>query len=78
MVAQRLATRQLVAAAGVRGIEVHAWTINDPDALVSLLDRGVDNMITDDPGAMRRRLEDIQELSPAERLLLRARNLLAD
>jgi glycerophosphoryl diester phosphodiesterase len=78
MVAERLATRKLVETAGARGVDVHAWTINDPDALVSLLDRGVDNIITDDPAAMRRRLEEVQELSLAERLLLRARNLLAD
>jgi glycerophosphoryl diester phosphodiesterase len=78
MVAQRLATRSCVESAGVRGIEVHAWTINNPDALVPLLDRGVGNLITDDPAAMRRRLQEVERLSPAERLLLRARNWLAD
>lgn len=78
MVSQRLATRKLAEEATVRRMEVHAWTINDPDALVSLLDRGVHNVITDDPAAMRHRLTEIQSLSPAERILLRARNLLAD
>jgi len=77
MVAERLATRRLADAAGTRGIEVHAWTINDPDALFALVDRGVANIITDDPAALRRRLKEIQSLSLAERLLLRARNLLA-
>ena len=78
MVGQRLATRKLAETAGVRRMEVHAWTINDPELLVPLLDRGVANIITDDPASMRRRLEEAQQLSPAERLLLRARNLLAD
>lgn len=78
MVDAHLATRELVERAGVRGIAVYAWTINDPDKLPPLVDRGVANVITDDPVAMRSRLEEIRQLSPAERLLLRARNLLAD
>ncbi len=78
MVAGRLATRHLVDTAAVRGVKVHAWTINDPEMLVPLLDRGVANIITDNPVAMRNRLEELQKLSPVERLLLRARNLLAD
>jgi glycerophosphoryl diester phosphodiesterase len=78
MVTERLATRKLVETGGVRGVKVHAWTINDPQLLVPLLDRGVANIITDDPAAMRSRLEEVQELGVAERLLLRVRNLLAD
>lgn len=78
MVAERLATRKLAESAGLRGLQVHAWTINDPQLLIPLLDRGVANIITDDPAAMRRRLEEVQQLSLGERLLLRARNLLAD
>jgi glycerophosphoryl diester phosphodiesterase len=78
MVAERMATRELVDAARIREIEVHAWTVNDPDAVVPLLDRGVANIITDDPAALRRRLEEVRELTPAARLVLRARNALAD
>ncbi|MEW6250313.1 MAG: glycerophosphodiester phosphodiesterase family protein [Planctomycetota bacterium] len=78
MVSQRLATRKLADTTRIRGMEVHAWTINDPDALVPLLDRGIANIITDEPAAFRRRLGEVQNLSPAERLLLRVRNLLAD
>ncbi len=78
MVSQRLATRTLVDSGRARRVDVHAWTINNPDALLPLLDRGVANIITDDPAALRRRLEEVQEQGPAARLLLRARNFLAD
>lgn len=78
MVAQRMATRRLAESAGARGMEVHAWTINDPVMLVPLLDRGVANIITDDPAALRLRLEEVRAMPAAERLLLRVRNWLAD
>jgi glycerophosphoryl diester phosphodiesterase len=73
-----MATRRLVREAHARGIGVHPWTVNDPDALPALLDRGVDNVITDVPAALRARLDELRALSPPERLLLRVRNLLAD
>jgi glycerophosphoryl diester phosphodiesterase len=78
MVSVRLTTRRLVDRARARGIAVHAWTVNDPDQLLRLLDRGVTNVITDDVAAMKARLAEIRELHPAARLLLRTRNLLAD
>ncbi len=78
MVSTRKATRRLVTRATARGIKVHAWTVNDPGLLLRLVDRGVANVITDDPAAMRARLEEIRDLRPAARLLLRTRNLLAD
>ena len=65
-------------AAGSRDMEVHAWTVNDPDELITLLYRGIANVITDDPATMRERLAEIRELSPSARILLRVRNLLAD
>jgi glycerophosphoryl diester phosphodiesterase len=73
-----LATGRFVREAHARGIKVHPWTVNDPDALAGLLDRGVDNVITDRPAEMRARLEELRALSPPDRLLLRVRNLLAD
>jgi glycerophosphoryl diester phosphodiesterase len=78
MVSGRLATARLVREAHARGMQVHPWTVNDPDHLAPLLDRGVDNVITDDPAAMRARLVELGGLTPPERLLLRVRNLLAD
>jgi glycerophosphoryl diester phosphodiesterase len=78
MVSGRLATARLVGEAHARGLEVHPWTVNDPDDLAPLLDRGVDNVITDAPAAMRARLDALRALTPPERLLLRVRNRLTE
>ena len=73
-----LATRPLVERAALRQIDVHAWTINDPAWIAPLIDRGVDNVITDDPARMRARLLEIRGLDMVERLLLRVRNAIID
>jgi glycerophosphoryl diester phosphodiesterase len=78
MVNASMATGRLVREAHARGMEVHPWTVNDPGDLAALLDRGVDNVITDAPAALRARLEELRALDPPERLLLRVRNLLAN
>lgn len=78
MVRTDLATRGLVDRAALRKTAVHAWTVNDPAWLPRLLDRGVANVITDDPGAMRARLKDLRALGTVDRLLLRVRDELID
>lgn len=40
-------TPRLLDAAHRHGVEVHVWTINDPDDMSRLLDAGVDGIITD-------------------------------
>jgi glycerophosphoryl diester phosphodiesterase len=45
----RVLTRRLVAAAGARGLAVHAWTINEPAEMRRLVDLGVDGILTDRP-----------------------------
>lgn len=40
-------TARLLREAHARGVEVHAWTINDPDRMRRLAERGVDGIITD-------------------------------
>lgn len=45
--------KRLIAAAGRRGIEVHVWTIDEPDQMHELIDLGVDGIMTDRPGVLR-------------------------
>jgi glycerophosphoryl diester phosphodiesterase len=40
---------RFIDAAHNRNLEVHAWTINDEDALQRMIDLGVDGIITDYP-----------------------------
>jgi glycerophosphoryl diester phosphodiesterase len=42
-----------VAAAHARGVEVHAWTINEREEMVALLTLGVDGIMSDIPGLAR-------------------------
>jgi glycerophosphoryl diester phosphodiesterase len=67
-------TRQVVDRASTRGIEIHAWTVNDPNLVLKLIDAGVRNIITDDTLQIREQLKVIETLRPIERLLLRAKN----
>ena len=45
-----LITADTVAAAHRLGLEIHAWTINDPDEMKRLVALGVDGIISDLPG----------------------------
>ncbi len=45
--------KRLIAAAARRGIEVHVWTIDEPDQMHELIDLGVDGIMTDRPGVLR-------------------------
>ncbi|WP_343076200.1 glycerophosphodiester phosphodiesterase [Natronoglycomyces albus] len=50
--AVRVVTPRFVDWAHRLGIQVHVWTINDPDTMRSLLDMGVDGIMTDDLAAL--------------------------
>ena len=57
-----LIDRRFIARAHAHNIQVHVWTINDPDAMQHYLDLGVDGLITDYPD----RLLSILNRQPAE------------
>ncbi|MET0144608.1 MAG: glycerophosphodiester phosphodiesterase [Ilumatobacteraceae bacterium] len=48
-----LLTTRFVERCHRRGIEVHAWTIDDPAEMERLLDLGVDGIMTDHPAVLR-------------------------
>jgi glycerophosphoryl diester phosphodiesterase len=69
------ASASLVRRAHTAGKEVAVWTVNDPEVMLRMLERGVDNVITDDPALLVRVLRERMTLSKAERLGLRLRIL---
>jgi glycerophosphoryl diester phosphodiesterase len=75
---ERIATAQLIRAAGVAGKQVFVWTINDAVNMSRILSLGVDGIITDEPGLAREVLAARSKLSSAERLLLHTALLLGE
>jgi glycerophosphoryl diester phosphodiesterase len=49
---QPLITSEMLEAARSVGLRVHVWTINDPDQMRSLLQLGVDGLMSDYPGRL--------------------------
>ena len=48
-----MATARFIARAHAAGLQVHAWTVNDPVIMTGLLDLGVDGIMTDNIEALR-------------------------
>ena len=48
-----VASRGVVRRAHEAGVQVHVWTIDDPDEMNTLLDRGVDGIMTDRTDILR-------------------------
>ncbi|QGV81688.1 glycerophosphodiester phosphodiesterase family protein [Streptomyces ficellus] len=54
----RVVDRRFVRAAHERGLQVHVWTVNDPERMAALLDLGVDGIMTDHLETLRTVLTD--------------------
>ncbi len=48
-----MATRQFIGRAHAAGLQVHVWTVNDPQTMASLLDLGADGIMTDQIESLR-------------------------
>ncbi len=69
------ATSSLIRRAHRAGKEVHVWTVNTPEVMMRMIERGVDNIITDDPALLVRVIKERNALSKPELLGLRLRVL---
>jgi len=69
------ATAATVRRAHTAGKEVHVWTVNRPEVMLRMIERGGDNIITDDPALAVGVVRQLRALEPAERLALRLRVL---
>jgi len=59
-----MATAPLLGRAHAAGLQVHVWTVNDPELMTALLDRGVDGLMTDRTELLRDVLVERGEWHP--------------
>jgi glycerophosphoryl diester phosphodiesterase len=69
-------TPRLVRDVHRRGDKVHVWTVNDLNNVISMIEMGVDNIITDYPQKLRRFLEAWNSLSDGEKIVLMLRKFI--
>jgi glycerophosphoryl diester phosphodiesterase len=72
------ATATLVDQARAAGKKVHVWTVNKPEVMLRMIERDVDNIITDDPAMLVRVMRDRNALTPQEQVGVRLRVLFTD
>ncbi len=53
-----LVDERFIAAAHARGLQVHVWTVDSPEEAETMLDLGVDGIMTDRPAMLRATLEE--------------------
>ena len=69
------ATPAVIGRAHAAGKQVHVWTVNRAEVMLRMIERGVDNIITDDPALALRVVQQRRELSPGQLLALHLRVL---
>jgi glycerophosphoryl diester phosphodiesterase len=69
-------SERLIRAAHRRKKLIYAWTVDDPRAMVRLIERGVGGLVTNAPEVLIRIRREREELTDVERRLLSARYLL--
>ncbi len=52
------------------GLDTHVWTVNDKASMARMIERGVNNIITDEPALLRQVIDERSKLSDGELLLL--------
>ncbi len=72
------ATPQLLRRAHAAGKQVHVWTVDRSEVMQRMIERGVDNLITNEPALAKQLMRERDALSPPERLALRLRALFTD
>ncbi len=60
------------------GRVVYAWTVNSPDNIADVVEMGIDGIITDYPERAKQVLEELEQMSAAERLLLQFHHFLLE
>lgn len=65
-----LARPSFVRAAHKSGKKVFAWTVNDPIMMATMIGRGIDSLITDEPAVAREVIQELSEMNPVERLMV--------
>jgi glycerophosphoryl diester phosphodiesterase len=72
------ASTSFIDQARVAGKQVHVWTVNKPDVMLRMIERDVDNIITDDPATLVRVMRERRALTPQEQVGLRLRVLFTE
>lgn len=77
-VSKKQATEAFIGAVHATDKEVYVWTVDQPKEMATMIDRGVDNIITNDPATAVAVLEEREDLSNTERILLHFKSLYLD
>jgi glycerophosphoryl diester phosphodiesterase len=59
-----LVDERFVVAAHARGLQVHVWTVDTVEDCTTMLDQGVDGVMTDRPAMLRELLEERGQWTP--------------